>query len=220
MNRNDGIYPDPAQVVRTGLNAISGQYPRRPAEVENAQASPHYRPMGDLSRDELKASTSASEAKVAATLEIMRRENAEARSEMKTSLSAFQAESALFREQMRGYIATAQSDNAQFREQVRDGVSGIRIDLANGSKEVEGKISSLRTWVLAGVATGLLAVLMMLAGAFIRNYMSSSTSSGTVVPVVATEGPSKTQRADPTAASTQPPKPETNQVPPPLPTTP
>lgn len=128
-----------------------------PPPIDADGKRPQNVAMSDLTREELKASTAASEAKVAATLEIMRREGSEARAELKVALSGIQAE------------------NAEFRGQMKEALAQMNATFATQSRDVESKISGLKIWVLAGALSGALAVLLMLGGVFARGYFSSST---------------------------------------------
>lgn len=185
MTTPKALFSDPDHIKKR-FNVFTEQFTKK-VIIEKLPPKPDDEDMSERSVEESKANMAASEAKVAATLEVMRRENSEARAEMKTAMASFQAENALFRETLRGFIGSTQVENAQFREQIREGVSGIRIDLANQSRDVEGKISALKVWVLAGTLTGLLALLGVIVGAFVRSYISSETSQREVPTAPAVE---------------------------------
>ncbi|WP_313425955.1 hypothetical protein [Stenotrophomonas rhizophila] len=124
------------------------------------------------------------ETKASLAMEVMRRENAEARADLKSAVSSFQAENALFRETVRGFITSSQVESAQARELVRDSVAGMKVDLSNlrsdmaiHSKDVEGKISGLKIWVLTGAISALVSALTLVGGAFLKSSNSNSTAA-------------------------------------------
>ncbi|WP_445394250.1 hypothetical protein [Stenotrophomonas maltophilia] len=127
-----------------------------------------------MSKDGSGANDVSNETKLA--LEVMRRENAEARADLKTTISTFQAENALFRETVRGFITSAQVENAQFREQFRDGVASIKTDMAKHSSDIESKISNLKIWVLTGAVSALVTTLGLAGNALIRKENSAGAA--------------------------------------------
>lgn len=159
----------------SGANIFHFPSHRKPT-LEDVDLKAQTARMSEVTREELKASTAASEAKVAATLEIMRRENAEARAEVKAVLAALQADSALFREDVRSYIASGQVEGAQLREQVRVGAAELRSDFARHSKDVEGKVSGLKIWVLAGALTGAMTLLFLVARPYIPQLLQAQAT--------------------------------------------
>ena len=171
MTTPDELFTDP-HAIRSRLQHFTNQFTPMRRAVENEAQTPDHLAMGN---EDAKSAAALSEAKIAATLEIMRRENSEARAEMRTAMANFQTENALFRETIRGFISGSQTENALFREQIKDGISAVRVDMSNQAKDVEGKISGLKVWVLAGTISGLLAVLLMVGGALVRNYVSSTS---------------------------------------------
>ncbi|MCF3519740.1 hypothetical protein [Stenotrophomonas maltophilia] len=98
------------------------------------------RPMGDMNREEVKAKLEASEARVATTLELMRRENAEFRGEIKSSFSSMH------------------SDNAEFRAEMREAIASMSVSLSNQARDFERGISGLKIWVLAGALAGVISL--------------------------------------------------------------
>ncbi|MFC4729512.1 hypothetical protein [Coralloluteibacterium thermophilus] len=111
--------------------------------------------MSDLSREEVKAHMAASEAKVSATLEVMRRENAEARAELRAAVDAERV------------------DAAQLRADIRTALSEMAAASASQSHKLESKISGLKIWVLSGALAGVVALLTVLGNAYLRSMVAA-----------------------------------------------
>ncbi|MEN6682201.1 hypothetical protein ABFC53_07915 [Stenotrophomonas pavanii] len=179
-----------ADDIKRMLDRYTSQFTPKDS-IEKRARRPHDHAMSDDKID-YKASAAVSEAKIAATLEVIRRENSEAKAEIKTAISAFQAENALFRETIKGFITTGQTENALFREQIKDGISAIKINIADHAKDVDGKISSMKQWVMAGAIAGLVSAVTLLGGVVLKQPTtpqpslpaSAAASSNQVSPAV------------------------------------
>ncbi len=189
--------------IKRGFERFTNQFTPMRESIEKRAQRPQDSKMSDDKSDH-KAAAGVSEAKIAATLEVIRRENSEAKAELKTAISAFQAENALFRETIRGFISAGQVENSLFREQIKEGISGIKVDAANHAKDVEGKISSTKQWVMAGAIAALVTAVTILAGAFFKQSGTPQPLPPTAASVSAPSAPNTVEVSVLSPASTPP----------------
>lgn len=121
----------------------------RPPALDEKEVDPKTEAMSDVTRQEMNARLEATEAKVLATLETIKRENADARADIRAASDAASKEISEFS----GRIEAAFSEH--FRR-------------------VDSSMSGLKIWVLAGALTGVLSLLAVVLAAVVRTAMGAT----------------------------------------------